>query len=126
MAKRIEINGSPEMADILVDAMKIYARMAFPDSGSPCQMVSRDALMNAADELHDSYRKTGTGDISSRMRVMLKAAIKNYFSIQEQQTGISTHQQYQLFLNLCRGIAQTQDDLLAARVADQGAGNTGT
>jgi len=118
MAKRIAINCSGDMADILVDALQLYARMAFPDSGSPCQMVSREALLNAAEEFASDYQQTGSGSISSRMRVMLKAALKNYFRLQAEQSGKSTQQECELFLQLCRGHASTQDDLLKARATD--------
>lgn len=119
MPKILEIHCASDMKDIIVDALRLYAKMAFPDSGSPCQMVSRDTLFTAADEFEAHFEQAGTGVISSRMRVMLKAAIKNYFKVLEQQTGRSTERQCRLILDVCTGRPGIHQGLSQARAKDE-------
>ena len=123
MAKLIEIHGPSEMQHIIVEALELYAHKAFPDSGSPCQMVSREALIDAAEKFTEHYQQTATGIISSRMRAMLKAAIKYYFRIQQEQNNCSTHHQCELLLDMCRGKITSQQELLHAREMDNNRDN---
>ena len=123
MAKLIEIHGPAELQHIIVAALELYAQQAFPDSGSPCQMVSREALLEAANKFAAHYQQAGTGIISSRMRAMLKAAIKFYYHLQMEQQNRSTHHQCELLLAMCRGKVTTQQDLLHAREMDNNSDN---
>jgi hypothetical protein len=98
LARKLFIQCPQAFTELLVDALNLYAKMAFPDSGSPCQMVSRQALTDAAEQFSASWHETGQGEISSRMRPMLNAAIKNYFQLLAQQNNMSTEHQCQLVL----------------------------
>ena len=110
MARKLFIQCPQAFTQLLVDALNLYAKMAFPDSGSPCQMVSRQALTDAAEQFAASWRETGQGEISSRMRPMLNAAIKNYFQLLAQQNDMTTEHQCQLVLQAIKsgGIDEQQ------------------
>lgn len=103
MAKRLIIQCPQSVASIIVDALRLYAQMAFPDTGSPCQMVSRQALNDAADTFEKSWQGNAAGELSSRMRVMLKAALKTYFKVLSQQDGSSTEHRCAMLLAVIKG-----------------------
>jgi hypothetical protein len=118
MARNIEIRCSDDLKNIFVEALTLYAHAAFPDSASPCQMVSRDALTSAAEVFDKHHRDTGTGIISSRMQALMKAAIRYYFKLQSEQTRMPTQHQCELLLDLCKGGSRSQQDLQKAIEAD--------
>ena len=119
MARKIELKCPKEMIDIICAALRNYAQAAFPDSSSPCQMVSRDSLLTAAKDIQQQYEQVGTGLYSSRMRAMMKAAINYHFKVVENETQSSAKHQCGLIMLACKGEHVTDEQYQFAKREDQ-------
>lgn len=74
----IEIELAPTLSSALAEAVTAYAHAAFPDGGSECAQVSREALLDTARHV----RAHSGGPLSLRRRQLpqLRAATEWYFS----------------------------------------------
>jgi hypothetical protein len=76
--REVEVELSSDLADALAAAIGAYAHAAFPDGGSECAQVSREALL-------DSARRCGSHDggaltLRKRQMPQLRAAVDWYFA----------------------------------------------
>lgn len=76
----VEIALSLELAGALAEAITAYAHAAFPDGGSECAQVSREALLDTA-RLCQAHRG-GPLTLRKRQLPQLRAAVDWYFSEQ--------------------------------------------
>lgn len=82
----VEVALGPELSAVLAEAVTAYAHAAFPDGGSECAQVSREALLDTA----NLCRQHSGGELSLRKRQMpqLRAAVAWYFT--EVEPGLAS------------------------------------
>ena len=79
MSKKISISAPAEYQLLLCTALSLYADAAYPQGGSECAQVARNALMDAVTELEKGFAATGsTAQVSRRLRAHIKSAIHWY------------------------------------------------
>ena len=118
MARQIPLQCSKEVKDIICLALRNYAHKAFPDASSPCQMVSRDSLLNSANDIEQQFSRAGSAAYSSRMRAMLKAAIKFHFDVIDEKAQAYGQLQYELIMAVCKGEPVTDEQYQLAKQQD--------
>ena len=118
MRKTIQIPCTAASQKILSDALKLYAELAYPVSGSECNLVARDALITAANEFADQYSEYGYINLSKRINPLLKAAIKTYYKLIVEQTGVTHSNECELVLSICEGGLVTDQQLQQANAKD--------
>jgi hypothetical protein len=81
--RTLTIDIDAALADALARAIAAYARAAFPDGGSACAQVSREALLDTAHgcELHQG----GELVLRRRQHAQLRAALRWYFAEHPQE-----------------------------------------
>jgi hypothetical protein len=74
----VEIDLPTDLSGVLADAITAYAHAAFPDGGSECAQVSREALLETARQVH--AHPGGTIGLRKRQMPQLRAAVNWYFA----------------------------------------------
>lgn len=120
MAKYIEISCSEQMKDIICLSLRRFALIAYPQApNSECNLVARDALLNAADLFEDKFSALGVGVINRRLRVMLKTAIEAHYNILAELEHCVTKKQCEIMLKVCNGEVIDNAQLIAAQQIDK-------
>ena len=118
MAKTIQIACTESIQKILSDSLKLYAELAFPVSGSECDLVAHDALKTSAEEFYRQFSETGCIDLSRRLKPMLKAAITTYYKLLTEQSGVPHVNECSLVLSFCEGQSISDQQLQQAKAKD--------
>ncbi|MFW2373575.1 MAG: hypothetical protein ACN4GM_10680 [Gammaproteobacteria bacterium] len=118
MPKTIQITVTEASQEILSDALKLYAELAFPVSGSECNLVARDALTTTANEYERQHSEYGYINLSSRIKPLLKAAITSYYKLKAEQSGVSHSNECELLLSICEGRSVSDQQLEKAKIKD--------
>lgn len=78
--KHFRIQCDPEVAELLARQILFYTSAAYPPGGSDCAQAAREAMLGAADTIRNDVASSGSASASVRIRAMLKAAVKYYYS----------------------------------------------
>jgi hypothetical protein len=76
--REVEFEMTATLAGSLADAVVAYAHAAFPEGGSECAQVSREALLDTAKRCRD--HRGGTLPLRKRQLAQLRAAVDWYFA----------------------------------------------
>ena len=77
MSKKLTLYCSQTMCELLADILRQYAKVAYPKAGSECSQSSRESLLMSADEMLAGWQSgSHSTQMSKRLRVMAKAAVK--------------------------------------------------
>jgi hypothetical protein len=74
----VELDLPSDLSDALAKAVTAYAHAAFPEGGSECAQVSREALLDTAK--HCREHRGGTIGLRKRQLPQLRAAVNWYFT----------------------------------------------
>ncbi len=114
----IEISCPAQARDVILNAVRAYTEVAFPEGASDCALVARGALLDAIDEMERSWSETGTLRYSKRIRAFLKEALRMHFELRAHDEQRGLDHEYRLFLETVGGKTITDQDLEHARLLD--------
>lgn len=100
--RTFEIPAGPRARLRLAEIIRVFAEAAYPQGGSDCAQVAREALLTTATQIETA---DGPATASVRQRPLLKQAVKWYCREVE---GLCADQREQALLDLLRG--QAVDD----------------
>ena len=121
MGKRIDVFCTLEIKDIFITALRNYTDVAFPAGSADCALVAREALFDTLAEFEVEYARNQDGHSSynKRVRAMVKEGIRLHYQLLAADRGYKCTQECALMLEVSEGIVHTDEELAAARVADQ-------
>lgn len=121
MEKRIHITCGNRIKDIFVSALRGYTEVAFPEGSADCVLVAREALFDALAEFETEYAHPPEGHASynKRLRAMVKEGIRLHYQLAAADLGRECPRECALMLEVTEGVAHTDEELAAARAADQ-------
>ena len=99
MSKQLTLRCSQSMAELLADILRQYANAAYPKGGSECAQSARQSLLTSADELMGNWDSDlQTTQLSKRLRVMAKAAVRYHVEslVREEDLSVDARQAYLL------------------------------
>lgn len=119
--KRIEIQCSNEIKEIVSTALRNYTEVAFPSDGTDCVLVARESMLDAIRDLEQEFSANDTGRTSynKRLRAMAKEAVKLHYQLASDEQGHMLTHECELLLEVVCGVAHDDADLAAARAADR-------
>jgi hypothetical protein len=119
-AKKIILHCDIPVRDIVCSAIRDYAHAAYPDGGSECAQVARYTLLELADQINAGINDDSHAvEISRRPRAMVKAAFEYYFNRLDEEEGVTSSRQRQLFIELLGEKPLTLDALQRAAEEDR-------
>lgn len=95
--KTFTLQCSVEHANLLSEAITTYAHAAYPPGGSECAQVSREALLESANNIRQYAASEQGADLRKRQRAMLKSAIAWYFGAEGKGNQTQKQQMLDLF-----------------------------
>ena len=99
MSKQLTLRCSRSMAELLADILRQYANAAYPKGGSECAQSAWQSLLTSADDLIADWDEAlQTTQLSKRLRVMAKAAVRYYAEslAREEDLPVDARQTYLL------------------------------
>ena len=114
----IEIRCPAQVRDVIVNALRDYTEVAFPQGASDCALVARGALLDAVEQMQRSWAETGRMRYSKRIRAFIKEAVRMHFELRAHDEGRSFAHEYALLLEAVGGTPVTEEDLAHARLLD--------
>ena len=115
----IELHCSRGMCELLADILRQYTNAAYPKGGSECSQSARESLLMSVEKLLGAWdSNSDSSQISKRLRVPMKSAIKFYMQqvVDEEALPISHRQAY--LLSVLKGEVIDDDGYHAALQKD--------
>jgi hypothetical protein len=124
MVRQIEVRCPPEIAAIMVEALRWFVEVNYPRGADECSIAAREALLDLVARFEHELVPSGVSNYSSRIRAFLCEAVKAYLAAQELQTGQCFAHRCEVMIGVCRGNS-TGDDFAAAAERDAAQAGTG-
>jgi len=105
MAKQISVRCPPEMAAILVDALRWFVACNYPHGADECSIAAREALLGVAQRFEQELSASGQSAYSSRVRAFLCEAVNGYTRYLEERDGGSYAHRREVMIEVCRGLS---------------------
>jgi hypothetical protein len=105
MAKQINVRCPPEMAAVLVDALRWFVECNYPHGADECSIAARDALLGLAQRFERELSASGQCAYSSRVRAFLCEAVNGYTHHLEERDGGSYARRREVMIQVCRGLS---------------------
>lgn len=110
MKKFIAIDCPAAASKKLINALRNYTEVAFPEGSADCALVARGAMLDAVNELDEQLLAEGKGQYNKRLRAMFKEAIKLHYQLAESESGKDYSAERDTMLGLCEGRAITPEE----------------
>ena len=76
MARDIELQWSPAILELLLEALDHYVAVSFPPGSTDCGQVAREELLNLVQGLRHQYGETGSARYSRRLRALVREGVR--------------------------------------------------
>jgi hypothetical protein len=95
MSKKLTLQCSQAMCELLANVLRRYADAAYPKGGSECSQSARESLLMSADEIVSAWHQASQSTlISKRLRVMARAAVEYHAQqLAAGEAGPANHRQ---------------------------------
>ncbi|MGD2074086.1 MAG: hypothetical protein PVI91_06550 [Gammaproteobacteria bacterium] len=103
MAKQIEVRCPPDIAAIMIEALRWFVEVNYPRGADECSIAAREALLDLVARFERELLPNGVSRYSSRIRAFLCEAVKAYLASQELNTGQRFSHRCAVVTDVCRG-----------------------
>lgn len=119
MARDIELQCSPAILELLLEALDHYVAVSFPPGSTDCGQVAREELLNLVQGLRHQYGETGTARYSRRLRALVREGVRVHCEQLSQSDGLDRNRERALLQAAASGAITTDEDLQTARAGDR-------
>jgi hypothetical protein len=109
MAKQIAVECVPELATLLVQALRWFVATHYPHGADECSIAAREALLDLAGRFEQELAVNGRCTYSSRVRAFLCEAVNSYTHHLEREQVQSWTCRRESLIALSRGLSKGED-----------------
>lgn len=118
MPKQITVECAPQLAGLLVQALREFVATHYPQGADECSIAAREALLTLAGRFEQELAASGRCAYSSRVRAFLCEAVNSYTLGLEREQGICWANRRASLVAVSRGLS-TGEDFADAEVRDR-------
>lgn len=116
MAKQITVRCSPDIARVIIAALRWFVEKNYPRGADECSIAAREALLDLVDRFESELFPAGVSHYSHRVRAFVCEAVKGYLAREAQITGQNYVHRCEVVIRVCRGLDDGADFDTAGRL----------
>jgi hypothetical protein len=109
MPKQITVECAPQLAILLVQALRGFVSTHYPQGADECSIAARETLLDLAGRFEQELAVSGRCAYSSRVRAFLCEAVNSYTHGLERAQGVSWANRRASLIAVSRGLSNGQD-----------------